>query len=53
MSAYEAGRRAGRLDRRIGFKSDYAWWGVVLDPRGSYSREFSSGYRDGWQERDA
>lgn len=46
--AYQAGLRAGKADRSLGFKSEYAWNGVQLDPTYSYSWHYSRGYRDAW-----
>ncbi len=50
MTPYEEGTRDGRLDNWLGHRSDYAWYGV-LDRFGSYSYEYSRGYRDGWTGR--
>ncbi len=44
-AAYENGYRAGVADRALGLMSEYAWYGHVLDPVGSYSYWYSKGYR--------
>lgn len=46
MAAYEDGLRDGRLDRLLGIRSDYAWYGY-LDTSNEYMREYSRGYHDG------
>ena len=46
--AYQAGLKAGKADRSIGTRSEYAWNGA-LDPIYSYSWHYSRGYRDAWQ----
>ena len=46
--AYAAGLAAGKADRRLGQRSDYAWHGVTLDPVYSYAWHYSRGYRDAW-----
>ena len=45
---YMDGYRAGRLDRWIGARSEYAWAGMV-DRAGSYRQEYGRGYRAGWE----
>ena len=49
--AYREGLRAGWADRRLGFKSDYAYRGVYLDHIYSYPWHYSHGYRDGMDRR--
>ena len=49
--AYRAGALAGIADRKLGFKSDYAYRGVYLDPIYSYAWHYSRGYRDGMDRR--
>jgi hypothetical protein len=46
--AYADGLAAGKSDRRIGVRSDYAWYGLALDPVYSYSWHYSRGYHDAW-----
>lgn len=43
--AYGDGYLAGVRDRAWGWMSEYAWYGLVLDPIGSYSWWYSKGYR--------
>jgi len=45
--AYAAGLAAGKADRRLGVRSDYAFYGA-LDPVYSYMWHYSRGYRDAW-----
>ncbi len=45
--AYEQGRRSGRGDKLLGHRSEYAWHGEELDRPGSYTHEYSQGYREG------
>ena len=45
--AYQHGYASGRADAWIGRLSEYAWYGELLDPIGSYSWWFSRGYRVG------
>lgn len=47
--AYQAGLKAGKADRFLGIKSEYAWNGQALDPTYSYSWHYSRGYRDAWR----
>lgn len=47
-NAYSDGHRSGRLDRTLGGRSNYAWFGALLDQPGTYSHDYSRGYRDGW-----
>ena len=43
--AYRDGWRAGRADRMIGQRSDYAWWGEQWS---GYSQDYAEGYQAGW-----
>ena len=45
--AYEQGRRGGRGDKLLGHRSEYAWHGEALDRPGSYTHEYSQGYKEG------
>ena len=47
-TAYQEGHRNGRMDARCGVKSDYAWHSYSTATE--YSRNYSRGYRDGWNE---
>jgi len=46
--AYADGLAAGKADRRLGQRNEYAWYGVECDPRYTYSWHYSRGYRDAW-----
>jgi len=43
--AYADGYRAGKIDRRLGIHSDYAFYGV--NDLNEYTRNYSEGYRRG------
>lgn len=45
--AYHDGYAAGALDRRWGWWSEYAYYGI-FDPVGSHPYNFSRGYRAAW-----
>ena len=47
--AWQDGFKAGQIDLRLGYLSTYALAGAVLDPEGSYGREFGEGYKVGRQ----
>lgn len=48
QEAYDSGFKNGMTDRKLGNQNSYAWQGVEKDPPGTYSYEYSRGYRDGW-----
>lgn len=43
--AYVDGFKSGRADRRLGIRSDYAFYGV--NDSNEYTRNYSEGYRRG------
>ena len=43
---YQQGYRAGRLDRLIGIRSEYAWYSFLSYDL--FTVEYGQGYRDGW-----
>ena len=45
LRAYNDGWRSGHLDRSLGVTSQYAWFGVFLDPVDSYGFHYSLGYQ--------
>lgn len=45
---YDAGYKAGYADKLMGIRSEYAWF--VFETEGQSKREYSRGYRDGWNE---
>lgn len=49
--AYNNGYENGRRDKLLGQRSEYAWAGVDVDPRDSYTYAYSAGYRAGWEGR--
>jgi hypothetical protein len=44
--AYKDGYISGQADARLGRRSEYAWHGIC-ESRGSYTYEYSRGYRAG------
>ena len=44
--AYADGFKNGQTDRRIGIKSEYAWFGV--NDLNEYVSSYAQGYRRGW-----
>jgi hypothetical protein len=50
-SAYADGWKSGRTDSFVGRRSDYAWYGMNLDPTNTYSYFYSLGYRAAWRAR--
>lgn len=46
--AWDEGNRRGRADRTLGYRSGYAWHGVMLETPDTYHHQFSLGYRAGW-----
>jgi hypothetical protein len=45
--AYQDGFRSGIADARLGRRSEYAWYGMRCESRGSYTYEYSRGYHAG------
>jgi hypothetical protein len=41
--AWQDGFRNGRTDRKLGLRSDYAWYS--MDSTNEYTREYAQGYR--------
>ena len=48
MTPYEEGYKNGRLDKLIGRRSEYSWFGVYGVMPDSYTYKYSQGYRMGW-----
>ena len=45
---YVDGWKSGRADARLGWRSDYAWYGISVETPGTYAHDYSIGYRAGW-----
>ena len=52
MTTYDNGKENGTNDALRGQRSEIAWNGI-RESEGSYTHEYSQGYRAGWQDVEA